>query len=69
MKTKYVFVLEADSFPPKDLERCYIFDNFDDARSFYTGKGYDLELYSCDSMFCISKTLNWHGDVFKGLYH
>lgn len=61
MKTKYVFVIQDDAFPPNDLERCYIFDNFDDARSFYTGKGYNLELYSCDKMFYISKTVKWGG--------
>lgn len=70
MKTKYVFVIEEESFPPVDLERCYIFDNFEDAKSFYRMKGYSLELYSSDTMFCISnKIVNWHGNIYKGLYY
>lgn len=72
MKTKYVFVIEADSFPPDDLGRCYIFDNFDDARSFYNRNGYDLEIYSSETKFCItnfSAKIKWYGDIFKGLYY
>ena len=69
MKTKYVFVIEDDSFLPVDMERCYIFDNFEDARSFYTEKGYALELYANDTMFYISKKVNWHGNIHKGLYY
>jgi len=68
MKTKYVFVIDDDTFGPLGLERCYIFDNLDDARSFYTGKGYSLEVYSCNDKFCISKTVNWHGNIYKGLF-
>lgn len=71
MKTKYVFVIEDESYPPVDLERCYIFDNFEDAKVFYKEKGYYLELYSNDTRFSISGTaeVTWHGDVYKGLYY
>ena len=71
MKTKYVFVIEDDSFPPVGMERCYIFDNFEDAKSFYTEKGYTLELYANDTMFYISNevNVNWHGNIHKGLYY
>lgn len=69
MKTKYVFVIEDASFPPDGLERCYIFDNFEDAKSFYEGKGFSLDLYANDTMFYISKVVNWHGNIHKGLYY
>lgn len=69
MKTKYVFVIEEESFPPVDLERCYIFDNFEDAKSFYEGKGFCLSLYANATMFYISKVVNWHGNIYKGLYY
>ena len=67
MKTKYVFVIEDDSSPP--MERCYIFDNFEDARSFYTEKGYALELYANDTVFYISNKVNCRGNIHKGLYY
>lgn len=66
MKTKYVFVIEDH---PAGLERCYIFDNFEDANSFYKEKGYTLELYGNNTMFSISKVVTWHGNIYKGLYY
>lgn len=69
MKTKYVFVVGDDSFPPINMERCYIFNNIEDARTFYTENGYTLELYANDTMFFISNkvNINWHGDIHKAL--
>lgn len=69
MKTKYVFVIEDRSFPPVGLERCYIFDNFEDAKSFFKEKGYGLDVYSNDSLFSIHEVVSWHGSVYKGLYY
>lgn len=69
-KTKYVFVIEADSYAPINMERCYVFDNLDDAKSFYEEQGYTIDLYADNAMFVISNKvkINWHGDIFKGVY-
>lgn len=76
LESKYVFVIKDASFPSDGLERCCIFDNFEDAQSFYREKGYYLELYGNYTMFSIApfvvsntKKVKWHGDLYKGLYY
>jgi hypothetical protein len=67
-KTKYVFILDEDSYPPMGLESCYIFDNPEDAESFYKENGFIFESYGTGFAIKASSGIRWVGDVHKGLY-
>jgi len=74
LKTKFVFIIEEDICLPANLDNsCYIFDNNEDAASFFDERGWSLEMTSttCDGRrFCITNKVGvqWFGRMYTGKY-